>query len=36
MQVTNKTLNKFKELLFKASPEVKEDVMKLEFGTNVL
>jgi len=36
MQVKQETYNLFKELLFKASPEVKEDVMKLEFGTNVL
>jgi hypothetical protein len=32
MQVKPKTYNQFKELLFKASPEVKEDVMELEFG----
>jgi hypothetical protein len=35
MQVKQETYNQFKDLLFLASPEVKEDVMRLEIGCKI-
>jgi hypothetical protein len=36
MQVKQETYNQFKDLLFLASPEVKEDVMRLEIGADYI